>query len=389
MANLFVLCGPPGSGKTTLLQMIRARNPELKQLTRITTRPARPEEGDHGGFSLEYEFLDSEVFADRLSTASVANFIEWNGNLYASDFDDVKRVLQSDRDGLLFEDMPSAVHLRRLLGPRITVILLFTEDEEKLLKLVFARFFTMEQLNPSIIEWRRRLGLKYAQEASRKGEVATKQAEAKYIDSKLRRAMVDLAFMANALRSGEDIRVLANRKDEQEETYRQFRQIVEGVANKTILPGVNRKPKILIIHGHGFDRYELTEWLRTKLGLTDLLIMQQEFGSGRALPEKFESIAEQADGAIAVATPDDVGGVVGGAPELLRARQNIWIEIGWIWGRLGRNKLILLCKGNIEIPSDLHGMERYPYNDSPIEVTESIREFIHQLDQKKRVTVQR
>jgi hypothetical protein len=145
------------------------------------------------------------------------------------------------------------------------------------------------------------------------------------------------------------------------------------------LLGVNRKPKILIIHGHGSDRYKLTEWLRTTLGLTDLLIMQQEFGAGRALPDKFESIAEQADGAIAVATPDDVGGIVGSTPELLRARQNVWIEIGWTWGRLGRNKLILLCKGGIEVPSDLHGMEYYRYNDSPLEVTESIRAFIHQL----------
>ncbi len=75
-------------------------------------------------------------------------------------------------------------------------------------------------------------------------------------------------------------------------------------------------------------------------------------------------MAGQADGAIAVATPDDVARIAGSVPELLRARQNIWIEIGWIWGRLGRNKLILLCKGNIEIPSDLHGMEYYRYNDS-------------------------
>jgi predicted nucleotide-binding protein len=188
--------------------------------------------------------------------------------------------------------------------------------------------------------------------------------------------MVDLAFMAGRLRRGEDIRVLANRRDKLEDTYSEFCQIVNDVKNKTIS---TRTPKLLIIHGHDFDRYRLTEWLRTALGLTDLLVMQQEFGSGRALPEKFESMAGEAHGAIAVATPDDVGRVVGSAPELLRARQNIWIEIGWIWGRLGRNKLILLCKGNIEIPSDLQGMEYYRYNDSPLEVTESIRTFIHQL----------
>jgi predicted nucleotide-binding protein len=145
------------------------------------------------------------------------------------------------------------------------------------------------------------------------------------------------------------------------------------------LLGMDRKPKLLIIHGHGSDRYKLTEWLRASLGLTDLIIMQQEFGAGRALPEKFETMAEQADGAIAIATPDDLGGVVGSVPDSLRARQNVWIEVGWIWGRLGRNKLALLCKGDIEIPTDLQGMEHYRYSDSPMEVTESIRDFIRQL----------
>jgi predicted nucleotide-binding protein/guanylate kinase len=374
MANLFVLCGPPGSGKTTLLKMIRDRNLPLRQLQRITTRRPRTEEGDHGGSSLEYEFLDSEEFAARLSRTNVANFIEWNGSLYATDFDPVQRVLRSDLDCLLYEDMPSAVHLKRLLGSQITVILLFTEDEEELLKLEFAKLFTSQR--PSLREWRWRLGRKYEDAVTHAGGMATEEAKAEYIEGKLRRAMVDLAFMAGKLRRGEDIRVLANRRDKIEDTYSEFCQIVNDVKNKTIS---TRTPKLLIIHGHDFDRYRLTEWLRTALGLTDLLVMQQEFGSGRALPEKFESMAGEAHGAIAVATPDDVGRVVGSAPELLRARQNIWIEIGWIWGRLGRNKLILLCKGNIEIPSDLQGMEYYRYNDSPLEVTESIRTFIHQL----------
>ncbi len=374
MANLFVLCGPPGSGKTTLLKMIRDRNLPLRQLQRITTRQPRTEEGDHGGSSLEYEFLDSEDFAARLARTNVANFIEWNGSFYATDFDPVQRVLRTDVDCLLYEDMPSAVHLKRLLGSQVTVILLFTEDEEELLKLEFAKLFTSQR--PSLREWRRRLGRKYEEAAIHAGKVATEEAKAEYIEGKIRRAMVNLAFMAGKLRRGEDIRVLANRKDKLEDTYNEFWQIVKDANVKRVS---TRKPKLLMIHGHGFDRYKLTEWLRATLRLTDLLIMQQESGSGRALPEKFESIAGQADGAIAVATPDDMGRIVGTVPELLRARQNIWIEIGWIWGRLGRNKLLLLCKGNIEIPSDLDGMEYHRYNDSPLEFTESIRAFIYQL----------
>jgi hypothetical protein len=145
------------------------------------------------------------------------------------------------------------------------------------------------------------------------------------------------------------------------------------------LLGVDRQPRLLLIHGHNPDRYVLTEWLRSSLGLTNLLVMQQEFGSGRSLPEKFESLAAQADGAIALATPDDIGGHAEDAQQNMRARQNVWLEVGWIWGRLGRNKVMVLCKGDIEIPSDLNGLEYYRYNASPLEVSESVRAFTRQL----------
>lgn len=145
------------------------------------------------------------------------------------------------------------------------------------------------------------------------------------------------------------------------------------------LLGVDRQPRLLLIHGRSPDRYMLTEWLRSSLGLTDLLIMQQEFGSGQSLPEKFESLAAQADGAIALATPDDIGGSVDNTRQNMRARQNVWLEVGWIWGRLGRNKVMVLCKGDTEIPSDLNGLEYYRYNTSPLEVTESVRAFTRQL----------
>lgn len=232
MANLFVLCGPPGAGKTTLLRMIRDRNLPLKQSQRITTRPPRVEEGDSEKSSLEYDFLKLGEFAERLSTAHAANFIEWNGNFYATDFDAVQRVLRSDRDGLLYEDMPSAVHLRRLLGSQVTVILLFTDDEEELLKLPFGGLLSSER--PSLLEWKRRLALKYKEATVHSKKVPTEQGEEEYVDGKLRRAMVDLAFMAGRLRSGEDIRVLPNRKDKQEDTYKQFCQIVDEVRSKTI-----------------------------------------------------------------------------------------------------------------------------------------------------------
>lgn len=145
------------------------------------------------------------------------------------------------------------------------------------------------------------------------------------------------------------------------------------------LLGIDRKPRLLLIHGRSTDRHILAEWLRTGLGLDDLLIMQEEFGAGRSLPEKFEAVAMKADGAIAIATPDEMGGLAGNAQQNARARQNVWIEVGWIWGRLGRNRVIVLCRGDIEFPSDLQGIEHYQYEKSPLEHTESVRAFLRQL----------
>jgi hypothetical protein len=143
--------------------------------------------------------------------------------------------------------------------------------------------------------------------------------------------------------------------------------------------GIRRQPRILIIHGRSDDRYKLSEWLRVTLGLSDILIMQQEFGGGLSLPEKFEKLATRADGAIAVATPDDSVVSPEGVSVAQRARQNVWLELGWIWGRMGRGKVMLLSKGKLEHPSDIQGLEYYTYTSSPVEASESIRSFIAQL----------
>ena len=38
-----------------------------------------------------------------------------------------------------------------------------------------------------------------------------------------------------------------------------------------------------------------------------------------------------------------------------RARENVWVEVGWFWGRLGRERVFLWLKDEIKLPSDLQG----------------------------------
>jgi hypothetical protein len=146
--------------------------------------------------------------------------------------------------------------------------------------------------------------------------------------------------------------------------------------------GANRPSKILLIHGHANDRIDLEKWLRQQQ-LAEPVIMGQQFSAGQTLPEKFEVLADEADAAIALATPDDVAST-GARIEVKRerARQNVWVEVGWFWGRLGRSRVLLLVRGDVEIPSDLDGIEYHTYRDSVLEVQRQIQSFLLEVSRK-------
>src|SRR5262249_26531751 len=130
-------------------------------------------------------------------------------------------------------------------------------------------------------------------------------------------------------------------------------QVLESIIKIGGLRSERSSTKVLLIHGRSEDWQNLGCWLsREPIAevTIEVTIMKEEFGDGRTLPEKFEELAEKVDGAIALATPDDLGGlanqIVGSrAP---RARENVWIEYGWFWGRLGRRKIMLLHRGDVQ-----------------------------------------
>lgn len=152
-------------------------------------------------------------------------------------------------------------------------------------------------------------------------------------------------------------------------------------------------PRIMIIHGRSPDWKDLNTYLKAGLSLPDPIVMGQQFGEGKTLPEKFEQLTLRVDGVIALATPDDMGtATLSGEGELLleshwdyreRARQNVWIEVGWAWGNLSRKRILILTRGNIEIPSDLQGIELHTYAQLPNERAKEIQAFVEQLRRGK------
>lgn len=59
-----------------------------------------------------------------------------------------------------------------------------------------------------------------------------------------------------------------------------------------------------------------------------------------------------------------------------RARQNVSLEYGWFWGRVGRERVLLVIKGELELPSDLAGLLYHSYDGSPYECEEAIASFV-------------
>jgi predicted nucleotide-binding protein len=88
----------------------------------------------------------------------------------------------------------------------------------------------------------------------------------------------------------------------------------------------------------------------TRANLKDIVLHEQP-DKNRTVIEKLIEEGNSAAYVIALLSPDDTQ-----EDGTVRARQNVVLEIGYFIGRLGREKVRLLRKGEVVIPSDLQGI---------------------------------
>ena len=132
---------------------------------------------------------------------------------------------------------------------------------------------------------------------------------------------------------------------------------------------------LLIIHGRGDTGEDLRRRVaaasRDKdsalAGLALPVIMNLRGKGALTVPDVFETLGSSVSATIAIVTADDIGGFARSdtpgraeynARELKlkpRARENIWVEVGWFWGHLGRSKVFLWLKEDVLLPTDLQG----------------------------------
>lgn len=117
--------------------------------------------------------------------------------------------------------------------------------------------------------------------------------------------------------------------------------------------------EVFVVHGHDDATREAVARFVAKLDLTPIILHEQA-SQGRTIVKNLEHHGGVAY-AIVLLTPDDVGGK--NAQELQpRARQNVVRELGYFLGRLGRDRVCGLHRGELELPSDYMGVVYIPFD---------------------------
>jgi predicted nucleotide-binding protein len=135
---------------------------------------------------------------------------------------------------------------------------------------------------------------------------------------------------------------------------RDYKSYVASHGNAVPKLTILKNNKVFIVHGHDVGAREGVARFLEGIDLEPIILLDQPNG-GQTIIEKFETHAATVSFAVILLTPDDLAGVAG-SPQAERARQNVVYELGYFAGKLGRGRVCLLRRGNVDMPSDLAGV---------------------------------
>ena len=107
--------------------------------------------------------------------------------------------------------------------------------------------------------------------------------------------------------------------------------------------------KVFVVHGHDEALKLSVARLMKKIGIESIILSEQP-NCGSTLIEKIEKNSD-VGAAICLFTSDDEC-----KDGTKRARQNVALETGYFWGKLGRDKMVILADKGVELPSDMQGV---------------------------------
>ncbi len=174
----------------------------------------------------------------------------------------------------------------------------------------------------------------------------------------------------------ENLKELGLKKRDLLEFQKEFRKVRDSrSASSKIRSHVDLDPKkVFVVHGHdSIALRELEKFLKDDVDMNPIILQDQLTETLETIIAKIERLAGECMYAVVLMTPDDET-----KDNQRRARQNVILELGYFIGRfkaLGKGKVVLIKKGNIEKPSDIDGVIYYQY-------TNSIEEIFHRLNKQ-------
>ena len=125
---------------------------------------------------------------------------------------------------------------------------------------------------------------------------------------------------------------------------------------------------VFVVHGHDMATlHELCRILKDEFELNPVVLSEQPSVGLDTIISKFERLASDCFCAIILLTSDDKIE----NEKNNRARQNVIFELGYFLGMLrspDERKIIILKKGDVEIPSDISGVLYCQFQNSVTEV---------------------
>ena len=131
---------------------------------------------------------------------------------------------------------------------------------------------------------------------------------------------------------------------------------------------------VFIVHGHDGELKNSVARLLEKQGI-EPIILNEKVNKGQTIIEKIEEYSQSISAAICLFTADDKM-----ADGSKRARQNVVFETGYFYGKVGRDKTIIVAENETLNLSDLQGIVYVNKNNWEVDVLKELREIGYKID---------